>query len=158
MLLFAALLTCGCKGGGDIVKVDGYSIGKLSSTTVSLDGVSAELPIELALTNASSMKITLKHLDAHLYNKKDKEVAWCRLKDGEFPSLKPGRDTIVVPLMVYGASPIALISMAASFKNNMSDYAISYNAKIRASIFTKKYKEEKVPVEDLIEKAQKKEQ
>ncbi|MBO4557232.1 MAG: hypothetical protein J5693_01325 [Bacteroidales bacterium] len=154
-----ALSLASCKPLHEQISINDYSLDNLGSISVGLTQLSVGADLNVDADNASCYDIVLKKLYAQIYSKNGKLFATVTLdakKDIGKPTLKRRSSQLVdIPLQIEFESPLSALALADLDAFVKRGYTVNYDCTLKAGIFQKRFKEEDVPLEQLVKMLEK---
>jgi hypothetical protein len=145
-LLTLILLAVACKPTPNPVIKD-YRIAGAENFSVGLDGVTADMFLELDVENPASVSYTLESLDAILYRGVETSP-YADLTMRGTASIEPNSDaTVQIPITVRLLRPLSILT--GGFDTDLSKYEADVDLDIRRGSFKKHIKQERVPLDQL---------
>lgn len=145
-LLTLILLAVACKPTPNPVIKD-YRISGAENFSVGLDGVTADMFLELDVENPASVSYTLESLDAILY-KGIETNPYANLTMRGTASIEPRSDsTVAIPVTVRLLRPLSIL--AGGFDPDLSKYEADVDLTVRRGSLKKHIKKERVPLVQL---------
>lgn len=145
-LLTLILLAVACKPTPTPVIKD-YRISGAESFSVGLDGVTADMFLELDVENPASVSYTLESLDAILY-KGVETNPYANLTMRGTASIEPRCDsTVAIPVTVRLLRPLSIL--AGGFDPDLSKYEADVDLTVRRGSLKKHIKQERMPLDQL---------
>lgn len=147
-LLTLVLLLAGCSDSRDPV-IRGYRIHQVGGMTFGIDGISADVQLDLDIDNPSGARYTVEALQAAVFPANDTvRYADIYLKEKAIiPSKSSG--TVAIPLDVRLRRPLSLLSGGLS--GELSRYEADVDMTIRRGSIKKRIQKERVPLEKIAE-------
>ena len=122
-----------------ITGADGFSIG--------LDGVTADMVLELDVEYPASVDYTLESLDAILYKGVDTNPYANLTMQGTASIAPKSTETVPIPVTVRILRPLSIL--ATGFDTDLSKYEADVDLTIRRGSFKKRIRQERVPLDRL---------
>jgi len=144
-LLSLALLLSACNNASRDPVIKGYRIQEIGGLAFSLNGVTADMQLDIDVENPSSAKYLLESLDAVLYPVGD-TLRFARVTLKEPVGIEPRSDnTVSLPLDVNILKPLALL--AGNLE--LSDYEADVDLTVRKGALKKRIQKERLPLDRL---------
>ncbi len=149
-----------CKPLSEQINVNDYSLENVGNVALGLSQLSADANLLIDADNASGMDITLSDLTAELYTKSGKKVATVGLATGigrDKPILhRRTSEQVKVPLKIDFDSPLSAITLLAMSMKDYGEkgYTVDYDLTLKAGIFKKRFRQDSIPVKDLVKTLQ----
>lgn len=148
VILSAALLLASCSDASRDPVIKGYRLHQVGGLGFGLDGVTADVKLDLEIENPSSAKYTLEALDATLFPAYDTVAyAYVTLKEPAFIEARSDA-TIGVPLAVRITKPLSILG-AGGLSGDFSDYVADIDLLVRKGALKKHIKKERMPMKDI---------
>lgn len=146
ILLASVLLLASCSPSANPV-IKGYRLQQVGGLSFGVEGVTAELTLDLDVENPSSARYTLESLKAILY-KGFETSPFANLVMQEPVFIEPRTEaTVSLPLDARFTRPLALLG--GGFSTDLSAYTADIDLTIRKGSFKKRITKERVPLDEL---------
>ena len=146
-LLVLILLATACSQPSSNPEITGYRLGQIGSPVFGLDGVTADLTLEIDVKNPSKAQYTVESLEAILYRGTETSP-FANLVMQESVSIEPRSEaTVALPLQARFTRPLALLG--GGFSTDLSAYTADLDLTIRKGSFKKRIQKERVPLDQL---------
>ena len=148
LILFAALMLTACNRETLNPEITGYRFLQPDNVRFGLDGVTADLVLELDVKNPTASRISLESLDAALYPVGDFARFADVTMDGTV-SIDPRTDaTVQVPLNLRILRPLALLSGSLN-GFDPEDYCADVDLIVKKGAFKRRIQQERIPLDQL---------
>ena len=145
VILSAMLLLVSCSNASKDPVIKGYRIHQIGGLGFGLDGVTADMKLDIDIENPSSARYTVESLQATLY-KKDAADRFAYVELQEPVTLDPRSDgTVSLPLGVQLLRPLALLS--GGIGTDFSDYEADVDMLVRKGGLKKHIQRKRVPLD-----------
>ena len=155
-ILLVAAAFAACTPIQEQVRVNDCTLANLDNLSLAQKQIQVGGSLLIDAENDSGSDITLTALKAELYNRSGKRVATLALatpKGEKKPVLKrKSAAQVTVPLLVGFDNPLSAIALAAMDLGDYAEkgYTVDYDCTLRAGCLKKRFRDTKVPVEQLI--------
>lgn len=157
VFVFAIVLgLASCTPIQEQIEIKGCELTSLESVSLGLGQVSFGTVLLVDASNASSRDISVARLYAQIYSRSGKEVAtvtYSSQKGEALPTLhRRSEESVEIPLEVIFDNPLSALSLAAMSIEDYGSkgYTVSYDCTLKSGCIRKRFKEEKVPIENLV--------
>ena len=146
-LLCLVLLAATCSNESRDPVIKGYRIHHIGDFGFGLDGVTADVSVDLDVENPSSTRYSVETMQAIVY--KNTDTVRLALVDLQQPvSLDPRTDvTLSLPLGVRILRPLALLS--GNLDMDLSQYVADIDLTARKGSFKKRIQKKRIPLDRL---------
>ena len=154
ILVAAALVSC--KPLQEQITVNDCNLESLDNVSLGNNQLKLGTSLTIDANNESCRNISVTKLYAELFNKNGKRVATIELacaKGDPKPTLhRRSSEVVSVPLLVGFDNPLSAITLAAMSPEDFAEkgYKVTYDATLKAGLMSKRFRDEKVPVEQLV--------
>lgn len=145
-----------CKPIQEQINIHDWSLESLDGVSLAQKQLKLGTSLTLDADNASCQDISISKLFAEIFNKNGKRVATIELageKDSSNPTLhRRTSEKVNVPLLVGFDNPLSAITLASMSVEEYAEkgYTVTYDCTLKAGIFSKRFRDEKVPVATLV--------
>ena len=148
-LLTLVLLLAGCSNASREPVIKGYRINQVGGVSFGLDGLSADVSLDLDIDNPSGAKYIVEDLQATVFPANDTvRYADIYLKEkATIPAKSSG--TVAIPLDVRLRRPLSMLSGGLS--GDLSKYVADIDLTIRKGSLKKRIQKERLPLEKIAE-------
>ncbi len=145
VILSAILLLASCSNGSKDPVIKDYWIHQIGGLGFGLDGVTADMKLDINIENPSAVRYTVESLQATLYKQADTaRFAYVELQ--EPVGIEPRSEGIVsLPLSVRLIRPLALLS--GGIGTDFSDYEADIDMLVHKGAFKKHIHQKRVPLD-----------
>ena len=147
IIMAAALTLASCSDASRDPVIKDYRIHQVGGFSFGLDGVTADVKLDLDIENPSNAKYTLEALEATLFPANDTAgFAFVSLKETAFIAPKTS-ETVTIPLGVRLMKPLTLLG--GSLNGDLSDYVADIDLVVRKGALKKRIRKERMPLEKI---------
>lgn len=148
VLFSAVLLLAACHNESRDPVIKGYRLQQLSGLSLGIDGVTADMTLDLDVENPSSARYTLEALQATLY-RLNETSRFAEVAMNGTAAIEPRSvDTVQIPLNVRLLRPLALLT--GDFEGfDFSQFCADVDLTIRKGGLKKRIQKERVPLSAL---------
>lgn len=145
-----------CKPIQEQINIHDWSLESLDGVSLAQKQLKLGTSLTLDADNASCQDISISKLFAEIFNKNGKRVATIELageKGSSNPTLhRRTSEKVNVPLLVGFDNPLSAITLASMSVEEYAEkgYTVTYDCTLKAGIFSKRFRDEKVPVATLV--------
>ena len=146
-VLSLVLLLASCNRESRNLVITGYRLGQIGSPAFGLDGVTADLTLDLDIQNPSASRYTVESLKGILYRGTETSpFADVVMLESVF--IEPASEgTVSLPLQARFLRPLALLG--GGFSTDLSAYTADIDLTVRKGSLKKRITRERIPLNQL---------